>query len=103
MTSVGYGALALASVISIYTAVASIVGAHRGSPKLVGSAQKGVMAVAVFVTLASAILIYLLVTRDFQVQYVYRHVSTYLPTIYSFSAFWNDPTRTAGRWRRLYR
>jgi len=39
MTSVGYGALALASVISIYTAVASIVGAHRGSPKLVGSAQ----------------------------------------------------------------
>jgi len=88
MTIVGYGALALALAISIYTAVASILGARRGSPKLAESAQKGVMATAVLVTLASAILIYLLITRDFQVEYVYRYVSTYLPTIYTLSAFW---------------
>ena len=88
MTSVGTGALALALVISIYTAIASILGARRGSPKLAGSAQKGVVAVAALVTLASAILIYLLITRDFQVKYVYQYVSTYLPTIYTLSAFW---------------
>jgi cytochrome c-type biogenesis protein CcmF len=88
MTSVGYGALALALVISVYSAVALILGTGRGSPKLIGSAQKGVVATAVLVTLASAILFYLLLTRDFQVQYVYEHVSTYLPTIYVLSAFW---------------
>jgi cytochrome c-type biogenesis protein CcmF len=88
MTSVGTGALALALVISIYVAVASILGARRGSPKLTESAQKGVMAAAVLATLASIILIYLLLARDFQVQYVYEHVSTYQPTIYTLSAFW---------------
>ena len=88
MTTVGFVALALALATSIYTAVASILGARRGSPKLAGSAQKGVTATAVLVTLASAILLYLLLTRDFQVEYVYRYVSTYLPTIYVLSAFW---------------
>ena len=88
MTIIGYVALALALAISIYTAVASILGARRGSPKLVESAQKGVVAAAALVTLASIILIYLLLARDFQVQYVYEHVSTYQPTIYTLSAFW---------------
>jgi len=88
MTIVGSGALALAFFISACTAVASILGARRGSPKLVESAQKGVVAAAVLVTSASIILIYLLLARDFQVQYVYEHVSTYQPTIYTLSAFW---------------
>ncbi|MFQ5812969.1 MAG: heme lyase CcmF/NrfE family subunit [Anaerolineae bacterium] len=88
MTSIGYGTLVLALLISIYVAVASILGARRGSPHLTGNAQKGVVATAALVTLASAILLYLLLTRDFQVEYVYRYVSTYLPTIYTLSAFW---------------
>ena len=88
MTRAGYGALALASVLSLYAAVASIVGAARRSPELLKRARKAIVAVAGLVTLASAILIYLLVTRDFQVQYVYRHVSTYQPAIYNLSAFW---------------
>jgi cytochrome c-type biogenesis protein CcmF len=88
MTTIGHGALALALVISIYTAVASILGVRRQSLKLAESARKGVVATAVLVTLASAILIYLLLARDFQVQYVYEHVSTYQPTIYTLSAFW---------------
>ncbi len=88
MITIGYGALALALVISLYTMVASIVGARRRSPKLTRSSQKGIVATAVLVTLASAILFYLLLVRDFQVQYVYEHVSTYLPTIYVLSAFW---------------
>ncbi|MFQ5811926.1 MAG: hypothetical protein ACE5I2_01855 [Anaerolineae bacterium] len=54
MTSVGYGVLALALAISIYTATASILGARRESPKLAESAQKGAVATAVLVTLASA-------------------------------------------------
>ena len=88
MTTIGHGALALALAISIYTAVASILGVRRQSLKLAESARKGVVATAVLVTLASAILIYLLLARDFQVQYVYEHVSTYQPTIYTLSAFW---------------
>ena len=88
MTTVGFVALALALAISIYTAVASILGVRRSSPKLAANVQKGIIAVAALATLASAILLYLLLARDFQVEYVYQHVSTYLPTIYVLSAFW---------------
>ncbi len=88
MTTIGFGAVALALVISIYVAIASILGARRQSPKLAENAQKGIVAAAVLVTLASAILLYLLLARDFQVKYVYEHVSTYQPTIYTLSAFW---------------
>jgi cytochrome c-type biogenesis protein CcmF len=88
MTTIGYVALVLTLVISICTAIASIFGAQHKSARLAGSAQKGVVAAAVLVTLVSAILIYLLLTHDFQVRYVYEHVSTYQPTIYTLSAFW---------------
>jgi len=88
MTSAGYGALALASFLSLYIAVASILGAARKSQKLLKRARKAIVGLVGLVTLASAILIYLLVTRDFQVEYVYKHVSSYQPTIYNFSAFW---------------
>ncbi len=88
MTTIGYVALALALATSVYTAIASILGARRESPGLTGGTKKGVTATAALVTLASAILLYLLLSRDFQVEYVYQHVSTYLPTIYTLSAFW---------------
>jgi cytochrome c-type biogenesis protein CcmF len=88
MTSIGYVALILALAISTYTAVASILGARHGSLRLAESARKGIVAAALLVTLASVIFFYLLLTRDFQVQYVYEHVSTYQRTIYTLSAFW---------------
>jgi cytochrome c-type biogenesis protein CcmF len=94
---VGRAVLALALLLSPCIAVALIVGARRGSQKLVEIAQKGVMIVAVLVTLASAILLYLL-ARDFQVQYVYEHVSTYQPTVYTLSAFWAGQKGTLLLW-----
>ncbi len=39
-------------------------------------------------TLASALLFYLLLSHNFQIEYVYEHTSTYLPTPYLLSAFW---------------
>jgi len=88
MTGVGNGALILATVLSLYVAVAALAGGARRSTELLKQARYAIVAAAGLVTLASAILIYLLVTRDFQVEYVYRHVSTYQPTIYNLSAFW---------------
>jgi cytochrome c-type biogenesis protein CcmF len=49
----------------------------------------------VLVSLAVAILLYLLLTRDFGVAYVYQYTSTHLPFIYTISAFWAGE---AGSW-----
>ena len=88
MAEIGYWALALALIVSAYTAVALILGAGRGNPALLESARSGIFVAAVSSTIASGALMYLLVSRDFGIRYVYEHVNTYLATAYTVSAFW---------------
>jgi len=95
MFSIGQLALFLCLIVSSYGAIASFVGARRTSRTLVESAKNALLVMAVLVTLVSAILLYLLVTHDFQVKYVYQYTSTHLPIIYTISAFWAGE---AGSW-----
>ena len=78
----------LGLVISLYSVVALVFGHRRKLRELIESGERGVLAVGVLSSLASASLFYLLLTRDFSVDYVFRHTSTFQPTIYAFSAFW---------------
>jgi cytochrome c-type biogenesis protein CcmF len=88
MAEIGYGTILLALIVSVYAAVAAWVGQRRGRPELVQSARNGILAVAGLATIASAILLYLLLAPDFRVQYVYEHVSSHLAPVYRISAFW---------------
>jgi cytochrome c-type biogenesis protein CcmF len=88
MTDVGYWSLVLALAVSVYTATAFALGARQGRSKLIRSAGNGLLIVAGLVSVSAASLMYLLLTRNFQVRYVYQHVSTYLATPYTISAFW---------------
>lgn len=95
ISDLGFWVLVLCLIVSSYGAVASFMGARRTSRQLVESAKNALLMTAVLVTLASAILLYLLVTRDFGVSYVYSHTSTHLPIIYTVTAFWAGE---AGSW-----
>ena len=88
MAGIGSWALGLSLVVSLYAAVAAFVGARQRSLKFVESARNAVWAVVVLVTLASILLLYSLITHDFQVKYVYQYTSTPLPLIYRISAMW---------------
>ena len=88
MAEVGYGTILLALIVSAYAVVAALVGQRRGRSELVQSARNGVLAVAGLVTIASAVLLYLLLALDFRVQYVYENVSSHLAPVYRISAFW---------------
>lgn len=55
---------------------------------LVASAENAVYAVFGFLTIASSVLIYALVTRDFQIEYVARYTSNGLPMTYTIAAFY---------------
>lgn len=88
MADMGYWALSLSLIASLYGAIAAFVGARRISRRLVESAKNAILVTAVLVTIASAILLYLLVTHQFQVKYVYHYTSTHLPLVYTISAFW---------------
>ena len=95
MSQIGYGVLVLCLCVSLYGAVASFIGARRGPRRVLRSGTNALSVMAVLVSLTVAILLYLLLTRDFEVAYVYRYTSTHLPFIYTVSAFWAGE---AGSW-----
>ncbi|MDH7488429.1 MAG: heme lyase CcmF/NrfE family subunit [Anaerolineae bacterium] len=86
--TLGQWALWIALAIALYGMIASILGARQRVPELVQSGRNAVIAVAALAVVASGSLLYLLLTRNFQVDYVYQHVSTYLPVPYVISAFY---------------
>jgi cytochrome c-type biogenesis protein CcmF len=117
MAGIGYWAIALTLLVSAYTTVASALGTWRERVALVQSARNGALLAAAWSTVASAALTCLLLTRDFRIQYVYEHVSTYLPTLYALSAFWAGQagslllwlwlvtllTATVALWKRMWK
>ena len=88
MADIGYLSLILAFAISIYSVIAFIVAVKTDNERLKASAKGGVAAVCLATTVASSILIYLLMTSDFSIEYVYSYTSKNLPVFYKLSAFW---------------
>jgi cytochrome c-type biogenesis protein CcmF len=95
MSDIGYGILALCLFVSSYAAMVSVVGARRPARPWLHSAKNALLSTMVLVTIASAVLLFLLLSHDFQVTYVYLHTSTHLPLVYTLSAFWAGE---AGSW-----
>ncbi len=88
MALAGSLALVLALLGALYGVIAGIREARGSSRSFAFGVGRALWVVAALVTLASAILLYLLLARDFRVVYIYQHVSTHLPTVYTISAFW---------------
>lgn len=88
MADVGSWALVLTLLVSVYAAVASIVGARTQDEVWQKSARNAAFAAAATATVAAIILLVLLIGRDYSIRYVYEHVSNNLPAAYTISAFW---------------
>jgi cytochrome c-type biogenesis protein CcmF len=88
LSDIGYGALLLTLAAALWAAVASAIGAWRRRPELVASARNALLVTAGLSTLSAIVLLVLLFTHDFEVGYVYEHVSTYLKPAYVLAAFW---------------
>ena len=88
MANIGYGALILTLVVATFSAFAAVLGARQRQAIWIERAGTGLLAASGFVALSTAILFYLLLARDFRVQYVYRHTSSSQPVLYVISALW---------------
>ncbi len=88
LSDIGYGTLLLTFAAGLWAAIAAAVGAWRHRPELVASARNALFATAGLSTLAAILLLALLLAHDFEVSYVYEHVSTYLKPAYVLAAFW---------------
>lgn len=88
MAQIGYYALVLALCMSLYGVGAYIFGLKQDRQDFISSAVGAVMGSALFATVATAVMVYLLMSSDFSVEYVAMYTSTDLPTFYKFSALW---------------
>jgi cytochrome c-type biogenesis protein CcmF len=84
----GSGALLVALALALYGAVAAAVGARRGRPALVESAQHAAIAVFVLVTACILLLVYAFLTFDFSVRYVATNTNLGTPFYYRITAVW---------------
>jgi cytochrome c-type biogenesis protein CcmF len=77
MVETGVITVFLALIISVYTMIASIVGAKTRRSEFIKSGENGALAVCFFLTIASASLIHALLSRDFSLKYVASNTSLY--------------------------
>src|SRR5215470_8152247 len=88
ISDLGVIALILALGFALYTIVVGVLGAVLRVDPLVASAKRGVLAVALFMLLASAALIVSFLLHDFGVRYVAQHSSLSMPWYYTTAAFY---------------
>jgi cytochrome c-type biogenesis protein CcmF len=100
MADIGYIALLLALVASIYAVIAFVFGVRGRHPELVASAKNSLLGVCGLVSLSVAILLYALLTHDFQIEYVAAYTSRDLSLPYLISALWagNDGSLLFWAW-----
>ncbi len=88
MVEIGYFSLIFALMFTAYSGLSSIFGVKGQRGELVASSENAAIAVWGFLTLASVALVYALVSRDFQVEYVAQYTNRSLPLIYTLTAFY---------------
>ncbi len=100
MADIGYIALFLALVAAVYSAIAFIHGKRKGHLSLTESARNSLLAVFGLLSISITILIYALVTHNFQIEYVASYTSRDLPLTYLLSALWagNDGSLLLWAW-----
>ncbi|MDA8187163.1 MAG: heme lyase CcmF/NrfE family subunit [Dehalococcoidales bacterium] len=87
-TDIGYAALLIAFIAAGFSAISFIVGKVQGYSELLEAGRRAVYAVCGLFTLASLVMIYALVSRDFGVSYVAQYTDRALSLPYTLSAFW---------------
>ena len=88
MADIGYIALFLALATSIYSAITYIIGVKKKHQALIESARNGLLATCGLVSVSVAVLLYAILSHNFQIEYVASYTSRDTPLAYLISALW---------------
>jgi cytochrome c-type biogenesis protein CcmF len=88
MNVIGYYSILIALFLAGYSSLAAIMGVKGRRGELITSSENAAMAVFAFITLASGAMVYALLTRDFQVEYVWNYTNRSLSWFYTLTAFY---------------
>jgi cytochrome c-type biogenesis protein CcmF len=101
MENIGALAILLAFCLAVYSALCSVIGKVAKKPFLAVSAQRAVYAVFGLLTLASGLLVYLLLTGNYTIAYVAAHSDPGMPALYKFTAWWGGQEGSLLLWSWL--
>jgi cytochrome c-type biogenesis protein CcmF len=97
----GFGVLFITFLVTLYSVFAAIYGDRRQIPAMVESARRAMLLTWPLLTLASGVLIYLLVNNHFEVQFVYEVTSRSMPTYLKVTAWWGGQAGSLLFWSWL--
>ena len=101
MTDLGYIALILAFLLSIYGIAASVIGARSNRPAFISSGRNAVFVVSGLVVFATLLMWRAILTSEFHVEFVANHSERALPTIFKISALWGGQAGSILFWSML--
>lgn len=101
LESFGFGALLITFLVALYGIGAAVYGGLKNSARWVESARLAMLLTFPLVTLAALSLIFLLVTGQYQVQYVYSVTSNDMPVYLKVSALWGGQAGSLILWSWL--
>jgi cytochrome c-type biogenesis protein CcmF len=88
MASLGTFLLLATFVVCSYAAVVCVVGARRGSRRLIESGIGAFYMVAALMTAASTVIVNAFLTDDFSVKYVQHYSDSVQPLFYKITSYW---------------
>src|SRR3989440_7887267 len=88
MASLGTFLLLSSFVLCAYAAVSSVVGARRGSRRLIESGIGALYLIAALMAVATAVIINAFLTDDFSIRYVAAESETLQPLFYKITSYW---------------
>ncbi|HMA24160.1 MAG TPA: hypothetical protein VKP00_09195, partial [Gemmatimonadaceae bacterium] len=89
VTLIGELSLWVALLMAVWSMTVSYAGGALRRDDLVNSGVRGLYATFAMVLLASIGLWTALLTKDFSLEYVASHISSNMPSVYIFTAFWS--------------
>ncbi len=101
IANLGFGALVITFLISIYGIAAAIYGVRSQSPAWVDSARNAMLLTWPLVTLAALSIILLLVTGHYEVEYVAQVTSNSMPLYLRITALWGGQSGSLVFWAWL--
>jgi len=101
VANIGYGALAITFVISLFGIFAAIYGARNNAPAWVDSARNAMLLTWPLITLSALSIIYLLVTGHYEIAYVSEVTSNSMPIYLRITALWGGQAGSLVFWTWL--
>ncbi len=101
VANLGYGALVITLLVSIYGIGAAYYGARKNKHAWVASARNATLLTFPLITVSALSIIYLLVTNDYQVDYVASVTSNSMPAYLKVTALWGGQPGSLVFWSWL--